>query len=309
MNFNSLIPLVAALAYIPLFCILISNRPWQKQHWLFAAYLASATAWSISTFLLRSEFFPDDKVLIFQINICTMVWVLAQYYYFLKFHLYGSGNSIMRLGYALLGTVFIGCILGYIPKDLIVQGGEVTVNLGWWMILISLPPAYIMLRLMHFLVKRFRVSDDPTERNRIKYFFAGVVFVSILAFINPTPIGTKLPVTHIGHLINAIILTYAFLKYRILDTTFIFRRVVFYGLMTGLYLFVYLSWLFLIHIVFGISLDLVSCTIIAILTGLTLAGFWVRARIFFSQKTEELFYHNSYSQRQELADFVRNKIL
>ncbi len=308
MNISSIFPLAAGLAYIPLLCLLVINNKWEKGHKLFAAYLIAAMIWSLSDFLLRSDFLVSHKVILFQIVMSSYLLVLTQYYYFIKFYLYGSGDLVMRLSYALLIIFIAACILGYIPQGLTYHNGEVTPVFGLWIIVIIVPPALIMTRLIYCMVKRFRVSEDPTERNRIKYFLAGVSLVTSMALLNLAPIGNALPVTHIGRIASAAILTYAFLRYRILDTKFLFRRAFFYSLMLGLYLFAYLVWLFLFHLGFGIELNPYTCVIIAVLTGLSLAGVWGRARLFFTDKTEELFYGETYSQRQELTDFVREKI-
>jgi diguanylate cyclase (GGDEF)-like protein len=308
MNLTSIIPLAAGLAYIPLLCVLIMNSKWQKNHKLFGIYLISAMIWSISDFFLRSEFLLSYKVLLFQIVMSSMLLVLAQYYYFIRHYLYGSGGLILYLSYALLGIFIAACILGYIPQGLIYNNGEVSPSLGGWIIIITVPPTLILASLIYYMVKRFRVSEDPSERNRIKYFLAGIGMVTFSAFLNLAPIGTSFPVAHMGRLISAAILTYAFLRYRILDTKFLFRRGFFYALMLGLYLLAYLVWLVLFDTVLGIAINSYSCIIIALFTGISLAVIWRRARLFFTEKTEELFYGETYSQRQELADFVREKI-
>jgi hypothetical protein len=124
MNLNSIIPLAAGLAYIPLLCILILNSKWQKNHKLFALYLISAMVWSISDFFLRSDFLLSHKVVLFQIVISSMIWVLAQYYHFIKSYLYGSPDWIQRLTYVLVAIFAIGSILGSMPHSLTFYNGR-----------------------------------------------------------------------------------------------------------------------------------------------------------------------------------------
>ena len=60
----SFIPLIAAIAYVPLFFIVLYSRPWQRQHLFFILYLASAIVWSTVSFLLHSSFLPESKMLL-----------------------------------------------------------------------------------------------------------------------------------------------------------------------------------------------------------------------------------------------------
>ena len=70
MSIHSIVPLVASIAYILLFFIIVINREWEGQHRLFACYLIAASLWTFSSFLLRSDFLPSYDLLLFRINKC-----------------------------------------------------------------------------------------------------------------------------------------------------------------------------------------------------------------------------------------------
>jgi hypothetical protein len=104
MNVHSIIPLLAGIAFIPLLIILIINRPWQKQHVIFASYLIPATLWSISDFLLRSNYLMAYKTILFRIVICIFILMVVQFYYFIRYYFYrsaGKGLTIGRMRYRL----------------------------------------------------------------------------------------------------------------------------------------------------------------------------------------------------------------
>jgi len=90
MNIIVLLPLLAAIAYIPLVIITACTRPWLKQHLLFILFLISRMLWSIFSFLLRSDLFPDQKMLIFRLDICALLPDDNQFYYFVRYYLYRS---------------------------------------------------------------------------------------------------------------------------------------------------------------------------------------------------------------------------
>ena len=135
MDIQYLIPLVAAVIYISLFLVIIVNRPWQKQHKLFIMYLVAATLWSFSTFLLRSNFFMEDKLLLFRVVIWTSMWWVVQLVYFARSFLHLPAGWGIRFGYASL--VIFGTLagLGYIPSSITFDGGTVNPTYGWWFIL------------------------------------------------------------------------------------------------------------------------------------------------------------------------------
>jgi hypothetical protein len=84
MNTHVLIPLIAAIAYVPLFVILLANRPWQRRQRFFVLFLVAALFWSISDIFARSDFFLGSKLLLSQIVMFIGLWMMVQYHYFLR---------------------------------------------------------------------------------------------------------------------------------------------------------------------------------------------------------------------------------
>ena len=124
MEIHSLIPLLAAIIYTPLFVVLIVNRPWQKQHKLFIIYLVAATCLSISEFLLLSDFLIEYKLQIFKAVICSSVWMGAQLYHFARTFLRLPAGFGVRFGYFSLLLIVTLAILGIAPPSIIVEEGR-----------------------------------------------------------------------------------------------------------------------------------------------------------------------------------------
>ncbi len=304
MIISSIISLIAALAYIPLLLILISNRNWQKQQKLFAVYLVAAMLWSLSAFLLRSQYLQDYKLLLFKLTMCFFIWLIVQYLYFLRTYLHGKGGWLLYVGYILLATVIIGAALDYMPQDLYVGNGIVTPTLGPWLLVISVVPFLILFVLIYDLVLKMRVSSDPLEHDRIIYFMTGLSIVTILAVTGLTGIGDRFPLIQLGHMVNALLLTYATLKYRILDMNFIVRRGLVYAAMICIALTVFFVWNAIVYLLFNVPVSLLSSMVVMCLMLGTCALFWVRARIYLYRKIDEIFYGESYDDRQELSNFL-----
>ncbi|MFC1988939.1 hypothetical protein ACFLVJ_03820 [Chloroflexota bacterium] len=135
MAINYIVPLFAAIIYISLLLVIIINRVWQKQHKLFIMYLVAATLWSFSTFLLRSDYLIEYKLLLFRVVILASMWWLIQLYYFIRAYFNQPVNLWIRLGYASLAISFILAVVGYWPVSLTFNNGVITPYWGWYLIL------------------------------------------------------------------------------------------------------------------------------------------------------------------------------
>lgn len=129
MNVHSIIPLLAGIAFIPLLVILITNRPWHRQHILFASYLVPAMLWSIADFSLRSDYLMQYKTILFRIVICIFILMVVQFYYFVRYYFYKSTGKGLIFGYILLGVCCIGAALNLFPESLLFESGKITPSL------------------------------------------------------------------------------------------------------------------------------------------------------------------------------------
>ncbi|HUX48934.1 MAG TPA: hypothetical protein VMV76_07260, partial [Dehalococcoidia bacterium] len=137
MNVNVLIPLIATIAYIPLFVILISNRPWQRRHKLFLLFLIPAVFWSFSTFLSMSDLLIHNKLLEVKIVLCIAILLLIQFHYFVR-SFYRFERIRIPLAYIFLVATIVLAALGYIPQDVEITASGINVDYGPWLIAIGL---------------------------------------------------------------------------------------------------------------------------------------------------------------------------
>jgi len=302
MNIHSLIPLFAAAIYISLFLVIIVNRPWQKQHKLFVAYLAAATVWSFSTFILRSDFFMEYKLLLFRLVTIFSLWWGVQLYYFAMSFLQRPGGLGIRFGYASLVVFGTLAVMGYIPSSITFSDGVVNPVYGWWFILYVVPFATLAGLGVYSLVQRLRILTDPIERNKTAYLISAIGLLAVFGFSGMTPLAGGYPVSHVGALLSACILTYAVMKHELVSINSVLRRGLGWASLlvmgTGTYLFV----LFLLHLLVGFELEAVTLAL-ATLSAAAVAAltYWLRP-IFFG-KVDQLFYRGTYSYRQTLLRF------
>ena len=304
MNVTVLIPLIATIVYIPLFFILLSNRPWQRRHRLFLLFLIPAVLWSFSTFLSRSDLLIQSKALEVKIIICVALWMLVQFHYFVcSFHRFERIK--IPLAYIFPIATIVLAALGYIPRGIEVTASGINVDYGPLIIAIFLLFLFTVGgKDIYSLIQKYRLSPNPEERNQIVYLLAAIaiLMVSILSSIGPR--GGEYPAPHIGNLIIACVLTYAVVTYRLLDIRVVFRRavvnVVLYGSGMGMVLLVF----WLAHRFVGFELNLASL-VVTIALGIPAIFLLVyKAGAPWRTKMEEAFIGERYHYRRLLSQFI-----
>ncbi len=307
MDIKPLFPLIAGSIYVVLLCVTLFNHADQKQQKLFAVYLAAATVWSFCDFLLRSDFFPDHKLLLFRIVIFGSVLWAVQLYCFSRSFLSLPGGHAMLFGYASLGILGILIILGYAPPSITYTDGHVSPEYGWWFIFYVVPLLGVAATGVYSLVKKLLTANSMEEHNKIGYLIIAVAVLVIFGFVGITPLAERMPVGHIGSALAAAILTYAVANYELVSISFVLRRslgsflLVCFGFVANLLLF------FLIHLLVGFELR-VDTMLFA--SGAMLAVSWLLywTRPILLGTIDQIFFKDKYQHRRELLHFVSHKM-
>jgi diguanylate cyclase (GGDEF)-like protein len=304
MNAQSVIPLVATIAYIPLLVVLLANRPWQSQQRLFHLFLISAMFWSISDVFFRSDWFTAYKLLLVKIVLCGGIWMVIQYRYLLQ-SFYKSQVAKMPFAYIVLAASVVLSALGYIPQNVTTGANGIAVDYGNWLFLIAAVILIITGKDFLQLIRKLRVSNNAVERNQVIYLFMGLASLGVfgLASMVFSALG-RYPVSHIGNFLNACVLTYAVVTHRLVDVRVVLRRflvnVVLYG--SGLVILLLLFGVF--HWFFEFEFNFASLAL-AIGLGIPAIFFFVhKVRDPWTTKIEEAFTGARYSYRKQLSEFL-----
>jgi hypothetical protein len=307
MNIYYIPPLLATIAYIPLLGVLLANRPWNRQQRLFAWFLITALLWSLGNILGRSDFFMSYKLLMSKIAICSFALAAVQFHVFISSFYPRNKGRWLPLAYTSLAITIFLVAIDYVPKDIIITGNKIYPVYGYGVFFIGLPLAILTVRNVYFLWRRRQASDDPMVRNQIVYLLLSIGILTFAVFATFIPWGNEFSISHIGNLINAVILTYAVLRYRLLDVSIVFRRGVAWigSVVVGvvLYLFLFL----LIYRLTDVKLDVVT-VVLTILAAIAISASVYLLQGFFSRRADRLFYRVRYDYLQKLHDFLRHKL-
>jgi len=302
-NIHVLIPLIATIAYIPLLVIVLSNRPWQPRQKLFFLFLIPAILWSATDIFFRSGLFMQHKLLLVEVVLFFAVWMIIQYRYFMQ-SFYKSDVARKPFAYIILAA-FIGLVaLDYIPRGINITADNIYVDYGPWVVIIAGIILAITSKEMYNLIRKVKVSDNVEERNQIIYLFVGLGCLAIFGLITFQSSAKGYPIGHIGNLLNALILTYAIVAYRLLDIRVVFRRaivsLVLYG--SGIGMVSLLFWLAYRFIGFELSTTSFLITIAMGIPAVLLLVHKLGAP--WRTKMEEAFIGERYHYRRQLSQFI-----
>jgi len=295
------IPLVSCLTYIILFVVALqyTDRPVNR---IFAVYLAVASIWSFTSFMLHLNAFPQQALLWNSILIIPMMWTLLAYYHFARSYANKSGGIWLYIGYAFLIALATLSLNGYIVKSAYVINGVLYHDLGTSLYIIGAADLTFVAGVIFLLVQRYRSSTDPIDRNRTLYLMTGWGILVFFGYTNVIPAIAGLPLDHIGNLLNAIIISYAIFRFQLLSIRFVARRGLSYSLLIICLIVIYIGSIFLGQRFLPIQplyIFLISGSGLALL----LALFARPLRYAIEERVDRFFYRGTYDYRQTLLRF------
>lgn len=297
MSNYALIPLITVVVFIPLLVILLTTRPWQRQQKFFFIYLVTAMLWSLSSFLLYSNIFIQNELLLAKFVPCFGALMAIQLHYFLS-ALYQGRDKIPYAYIILVGAVALAA-LDYIPQSIKFTEGRLFVDYGIWLIILVAIISVLLGRDTYLLARRQRLLADPRERNQMNYLFAGLIALFIPLVIALTPTGSKYPLAHIGNFIMAGILTYAVITRQLLDIRVVFRRGLAWMIMSFGAVAAYFILFFLLHLIFGFDISLaVIASAIGATAWVAMFAYWMLG--ILSPGVEQSMIGGKYDYRQQL---------
>jgi len=230
---------------------------------------------------------------------------LIAYYHFVGAFTHKTCRLAVFLGYGAVAFILIPLIIqGYIPERAEWIGGGLLMNYGPFIyLIIAIGTPFVVLPIF-LLVQRLRSLKDPLEQNRVKYLLVGIVVLTLFIIreiILPLP---NLSLSQIGHLCNALVITYAILRYQILDIKLIMKKVLIYSgitiCITSLYLIVLSGLQFSLYD-WDIATNFIALSVISVL----IVWLFNPLLALLQKGVDRLFYGKSYAYRQMVVSFSR----
>ena len=303
MNLYSIILLLTLIVYSTLLVgVLRDTRT--KVRRLFSIYVVFAMCWSLSTLLLFVDVIGSSRLWA-SILAVSGITSLVAYYHFISVFVDKRNDIAVKLGYSAVLFILIPlAALGYIPQSVSIANSRLDISYGEFLYLMTAIGAIFFILSVYSLVHRYRALTDPLSRNRIAYLLGGyglLLAFSVRTSIPPLP---QYPYEQIGHLGNALVVSYAIMRYRLLDIRLLIRKGLVYSLIS---VFVTASFLLMLY---GVHYFLqgwnTSANLAAIFAmALFMAWLFNPLRMGIQRVVDRMFYGESYDYRRMVLSFAQ----
>lgn len=305
--FYLLVPLLSCVAYSALLYFTLRHKPIRTVHRTFILYLTGVTLWAFLSFALSANLAPESYILLSELLLISGLFTVVAYYHFLRASMNKPGGIGVFLGYGALVVCIPFVVQGrvtYIVDNSALLG--TAPNIEYTMLgigIMALSATALVGQAIAQLIRKYRHSTDPIEHNRIAYLLAGFGFLMLFGLTKLHPEITRYPLAHIGNLGNAVFMTLAIVRYRLLDIRIVAKRGLVYTA-TGVCAIGLYSVL-LLGILQSLQLQASYITIIAsAVVALLVAILFYPLRKTIQEWIERLIYKGRYDYRHQLLTFT-----
>jgi len=252
--------------------------------------------------MLHLNAFPQQALFWNELLTVALIGTMITYYHFVRVYTNRSAGIGLYLGYGLLLVLAVLCFSGYIVQYSYVIDGVLYHSLGISIYFIGGVSLAFIGAVIFLLVKKYRSSFDPIDRNRTMYLMSGWSILVVGSYTNLIPAVAGFPLDHIGSLINAFIISYAISRLHLLDIKLVARRGLTYVTLIGALIGIYIGAIFLGIRFFpeqSVATIVSGATVITLLLALMTRPL----RHAIQEGVDRLFYRGTYDYRQTLLSF------
>ena len=300
MNLSALIPLLACIGLVVLIVLVARQSIRARLNQLFIWFTLLVAIGSFSSFMVYANF-PVVNAELWNrlVHIFVMCAPVAFFHFVHVFLGKREPQLWLVIGYGLCVVYAIAGGLGYTLEYAYWSEGVYNLKLGPAIYAMTPVTAVFGAAAIVNLVQGYRRTKDPFSRNRIVYPLAGFSIACVLGLTNFLPGWKWWPVDQAGNLINAAFLSYAVLRYKLIDVSSVMRKAYLYSVLTIFILFVFLCTALLLQVAFRGQAQY-SFGASAVITALILAFTFQPFYRFTQRLVEKRYYREAYDYRQAL---------
>ena len=303
MNIYALIPLLSVLSYIVL-TALAMRHPSKVERRAFALYLLAAGIWSFFSFLLHLDepFLNNFTLTGSRFLIVAFIWMVVTYYYFVQAFVGNKPRVGLWVGafYVLAVSALAG--FGFLPESAYAEGGVLFIEHGVFLYFLAMVSLTLAAGAGVSLVRHYQAITSEAARSKVIYLLAGLILLVIGGLTNLSDTLVKYPIDHLANLGNAVLITYAIGRHRLLDIRLVVRKSLAYSTLTALVTSIYLFALFGVQSTLDSEVQRISLLLAALLAFLT-ALLFAPMRGFLQERVDKLFFGDSNYYRKLLLSF------
>lgn len=311
-------PIIALTSYGILMLFLSLSKK-DKFIRTFMLVLAALTLWTASSLFMGLELYPG--VLFWdRIMVLGMIAVPFLLYYFICVFTNSVNNfqlavwGIISIAAAVVNFMGLVVIDASVVRNVITDNGSSFTSVEYYYVLGKMAiPIYIFTSILIFSIflKAYKyLREGKTTIGRIGPIVAGIAILYIGGLLDIIPAVGKYPVDILACFINAVLITFAIYKYRMLELRLMVTKGIVYSVFAILVTCLYVYTVFFVEKQVGALYQTISPYFIT-LSALLVAVVFQPLYRFSCKLTDKIFYKAEYSQRQALKNFsvsISNKL-
>ncbi|MFH1169190.1 MAG: diguanylate cyclase, partial [Chloroflexota bacterium] len=291
------------VAYIPLLATAVGSRPLQRRHILFILFIIPAMLWSLTDYIFRSNFYPEQSLLLFKVLLIFYSAMVVQFHCFLTSFYAPGQRRWFPFAYGSLAVIIALIMLGYVTQSIIVIGDRLYphYNPGIYFLFAALMA--LASRNIYLFIKRLKVLNNAVMYNQIVSLLLGISALAVFTLTALLPWGREFPISHFGNLLNAFILSYATIRHQLVDIRAILRQGLAWVSLGVIGAAVYGTLFVLLRVVLRFNIDL-RAELVATVLSVVVSIFVYHLRSFLFVTMGRAFQGQSYDYRQKLSAFA-----
>jgi diguanylate cyclase (GGDEF)-like protein/putative nucleotidyltransferase with HDIG domain len=303
LSIYAVIVLLGLFVYSSLLILMLRDRKTRLRR-QFSVYLGVAAVWSLATLFLSVDLLGQTRAWAGLVVLSGATAMIA-YYSFVCGFVEKGGGLPLKVGYGAVLFALVPLVgLGYIPVSVGVTPEGVDIYYGALLYLVAGVTAPFFVLSLYRLVSRYRSLHDPLERNKVIYLLSGLGVLMAFGVWTAVPPMPRYPIEHIGHLGNAMLISYAITKYKLLDVKLVLRKGLVYSSITIFITAMFLVMLLALHY-FVQSWNSSASYGGAFVLAFVMAWMFNPLRSLLQRTVDRIFYGESYDYREMVHSFAQ----
>jgi len=230
-NPSTLISLIALLIYSALLVIILRQNYKSRVHLSFSLYLLSMIVWSFGSFMMFANSGYGDTLFWNRFLVVGSTAMPIAFFGFVQVFLMKERKNWFFVGLITYLGIQIVNFMGFVITKAYVSEGKLYNEYGSSIVILSLSWLFFVGFSTYYLVKELRSTKDDFYRNRLRYLLFVIMVIFAGSLTNTTALQV-LPVDIAFNALAALLITYAILRYQLLDINVVIRKGLLYSIPT-----------------------------------------------------------------------------
>jgi len=296
-----IVSLVALVSYLALIFISMRQNGRRRVNLAFMLYLAAMAFWQLSAVMVTFVNDSDSALLWYRLMTAGMGGQFIFYFLFVLVFVEAKRKPPMFFaGWALFLALMISPVTDLIIKDVILSPttGIYVPTFGKLVPLLGLITFIFLISGIYQLLHAYRQTKVLQHRNRLRYLLVGAGVIGVGTFSNLLPHFQSFPIDVTASILNALIITIAIGRHKLLDMSLVIRKGMLYSIPSVIIATCYFLFITLVTGIFHASGEsrFVIPLILAVIAALVAQPLMNKAQNF----VDRLFFREKYDSTQML---------